>query len=168
MPGLRARALQCVQFLRMPVGTGVPDCPFFLALSLPQSPFVRMFFGFALRNRRRSADEEKLRETQCVSYSSPPSGGAKFDCARDGRRLLTICASFAYTCADSRGRLSLQIGGERFAFVRVLRIPARTVEDACPYRLVRDDSRLRAGGRTKRKKEESRSSLLFFAVSLIT
>ena len=165
MPGFWARALQCVQFLRMPVGTGVPDCPFFLALSLPQSPFVRMFFGFALRNRRRSADEEKLRETQCVSYSSPPSGGAKFDCARDGGQqtapydmcefcvylrgqsrtpvptdwwgTIRVCASFAHTCADSRGRLSLQIGEGRFAFAR-----------GC--------------GRTKRKKEESRSSLLFF------
>ena len=102
---------------------------------------------------------------------SPPSGGAKFDCAQRGGQqtapydmcefcvylrgqsrtpvptdwwgTIRICASFAHTCADSRGRLSLQIGEGRFAFAR-----------GC--------------GRTKRKKEESRSSLLFFAVSLIT
>ena len=31
-------------------------------------------FRFRSRNRRCSADEEKLRETLCVSYSSPPRG----------------------------------------------------------------------------------------------
>ena len=41
-----------------------------LLFVISPSVTVRMFFGFASRNRRRSADEEKLRETHRVSYSS--------------------------------------------------------------------------------------------------
>ena len=40
-------------------------------------------FRFRSRNRRCSADEEKLRETHCVSYTSPHRG-----------RLRTVCACF--------------------------------------------------------------------------
>ena len=49
-----------------------------LLSSIPhQALTLRMFFGFATRNRRCSADEEKLRETLRVSYSSPPQGKPK-------------------------------------------------------------------------------------------
>ena len=41
-------------------------------------PLIRQLrqdvFRFRSRNRRCSADEEKRRETHCVSYSSPPRG----------------------------------------------------------------------------------------------
>ena len=48
-----------------------------LTLHNPSSGAVRMFFGFATRNRRCSADEEKLRETHCVSHSSPHRGSQR-------------------------------------------------------------------------------------------
>ena len=51
---------------------GTAQCDALLCTIPHQSPTLRMFFGFAQRNRRRSADEEKLRETHRVSYSSPP------------------------------------------------------------------------------------------------
>ena len=38
---------------------------------------VEDVFRFRSRNRRRSADEEKLRETLCVSYSSPLAQGSR-------------------------------------------------------------------------------------------
>ena len=51
---------------------GTAWCEVLLCTIPHQSPTLRMFFVFATRNRRCSADEEKLRETLCVSYSSPP------------------------------------------------------------------------------------------------
>ena len=42
-----------------------------------QSLSAEDVFRFRLRNRRCSADEEKLRETHRVSYSSPPRGKPK-------------------------------------------------------------------------------------------
>ena len=59
-----------------------------------QSLSAEDVFRFRLRNRRCSADEEKLRETHRVSYSYPPSGGAEMThkhCRGDCRIARTHC-----------------------------------------------------------------------------
>ena len=70
---------------------GGRDARFCFAQSLISRLRRRMFFGFASRNRRCSADEEKLRETLRVSYSSPPREATPpHKCANPGK---SICAA---------------------------------------------------------------------------
>ena len=54
---------------------------------------LRMFFGFASRNRRCSAGEEKLRETHRVSYSRPSPRGLKINDRILSSSSRTVCGS---------------------------------------------------------------------------
>ena len=73
--GDRRRPTVCTQFPSFRRGDHRSPAVAFRYLSLSRRS-AQDVFRFRSRNRRCSADEEKLRETQSVSYSYPPSGGA--------------------------------------------------------------------------------------------
>ena len=74
----------------MAVGTALCEA---LHCTFPhQALTLRRFFGFASRNRRCSADEEKLRETHCVSYSSPPREALKHAKTARFRAVFCVCS----------------------------------------------------------------------------
>ena len=72
--GDRQRPTVCTQFPSFRRGDHRSPAVAFRYLSLRRRS-AQDVFRFRSRNRRCSADEEKLRETQSVSYSYPPSGG---------------------------------------------------------------------------------------------